>query len=286
MNEIFSVKWLTPVVELLYSGHCSEALQLAEYYPNTIGRQLTQLAAELLEQNDWSAAGRAAHFSVQDRLEPRDFAHLMQELAPTSLAVNTREALDSYGNHSLHLAHILLEARLTVSDEDRKSLATDWMQLVAKARRAGLVDLTDAALPRALETERANESLKLDPSGLSLEDQTEFFRALLNRGQRLLTTEIAGLIEVLCNSDLRLSEREIHDFWLSSQSMPPLLLKAVGRGLIHQRLWVLRRRKLALARARRGSRKTFGATQRFGAPGHNATIVVHLSYPPYCPNIF
>lgn len=46
-SEIFSVKWLAPVVRLVYEGDFKEALTLAEYYPATPGRRYVQLAAHL-----------------------------------------------------------------------------------------------------------------------------------------------------------------------------------------------------------------------------------------------
>jgi hypothetical protein len=60
MNEILSVAWLKPIVQLIRVGRPAEALAIADYFPNTIGRQLSQLAAELIHCGSLYAQSVAA----------------------------------------------------------------------------------------------------------------------------------------------------------------------------------------------------------------------------------
>lgn len=241
MNEIFSEKWLTPVIALVRKGNCGEANALAEFYPNTPSRQLAQVAIDINRQEYLQAAERALRINNLKELGLKDFA----DLAAFKGLSNLQSATEWAHEHGmLEFGYLCLEARRTLPLNLDQSLGTSFLRLAAISHSKCQHMMCDVALARVFELSGGNYGRHI--TMLSLEQQCSLLDAILSRGKQLPLADCANIVRQLLVTDLSLPASKLKEIWSCSSSLPNALRYVVHCGLVRQRLWELRKCQLTL----------------------------------------
>ncbi len=244
--QIFSIKWLDPILGLVRERQFEEAFGLATYYPATPGRHLLQVVSSLgqyalnLETDslvkEYLKEGEsvARRIKIDDSQSLHDFAQLAGEVSPRLLESAFWAAL----KHKLpHLAHLCLAARHSTDEINVNGSAVSWLEVAHCASAADVGELVELSLRSFFAIESPAES--------TIRGGTFSAKQLLNLlievGLTLSPERSWELIAEISNLDLELTKDEIEKLKSSSNSFPPELQVRLNAGIVRQEIYNLAR---------------------------------------------
>lgn len=254
-SEIMSVKWLSPVVRLVYDGNYKEALTLAEYYPVTSGRRYVQLAAHLgqyartLSMSELKTSKQATEVLNEcetiakslrylNENEPRDFASLVNKISPTLLGTVFRDALRS---KKLYLAQLCLISIGLLKAKDPNAHSVKWLELVETCFTRKEIDLCENSLRYLFSLEyEAPATIQVYNEARDLRLRRQLIAALRDQGFALSPEHSGKLLVELLKADLQFSQDEIDSFQPLLKDLQNPLAIQLGTQLAYQVIFSLR----------------------------------------------
>ncbi len=291
-NEIFSMKWLGPVVGLVREHDFEEAFTLAEYYPATSGRHLVQIASLLgryarslsvlelkiskqAEQALKDCEVIAKNIQTEDRNQPHDFAHLVNELSPTLLETVYGAALKS---KRFHLAQVCLASIQLLNPEDSNARAVEWLDLAQACFAQGEVGLCETSLKHLFSLQYDTASVIQHFSDCSnLRTRQQLMKVLRDKGWVLSQERSGELFAELFKTDLELSKDDIEKINSDIESFPHNLRARFGAGLAHQEILILQHICADFANAEDRLAEAINAVERLASRGIDTNQLVSES---------
>jgi len=291
-NEIFSMKWLGPVVGLVREHDFEEAFTLAEYYPATSGRHLVQIASLLgryarslsvlelkiskqAEQALKDCEVIAKNIQTEDRNQPHDFAHLVNELSPTLLETVYGAALKS---KRFHLAQVCLASIQLLNPEDSNARAVEWLDLAQACFAQGEVGLCETRLKHLFSLQYDTAYVIQNFSDCSnLRTRQQLMKVLRDKGWVLSQERSGELFAELFKTDLELSKDDIEKINSDIESFPHNLRARFGAGLAHQEILILQHICADFANAEDRLAEAINAVERLASRGIDTNQLVSES---------